>query len=295
MKNQFVPALFDLLWATGFIGAKYAMPHAEPFWFLAVRFAIAGLMLTAFALLTGRRLPPTKTIRSAMIAGALIHGAYLACVFWAIRNGLPAGMSALIVGLQPILTTLLAGLLLGERTSPRHWFALAAGLAGVALVLWPKLTIASAGFNAATISASFLAVLSISAGTVWQKKTGGASDMVTGTALQYAGAVIVTLTLSLMFEKQQFDAAPELWFALAWLIVVLSIGAIFLLMMLIQRGSMNSVAALFYLVPVVTAVMAWLLFDEQLHPIQLIGMVIVAAAVWIATSQRRASRLRDSA
>jgi drug/metabolite transporter (DMT)-like permease len=294
MKNPAVPVLFVLLWATGFIGAKYAMPHAEPFWFLAVRFAIAGLMLGLFAAISGKPLPPRPAIINAMIAGALIHGAYLACVFWAIRNGLPAGMSALIVGLQPILTTLVAGMLLGERTTLRHWTALAAGLAGVALVLWPKLSIVSDGVNAATISASFLAVLSISAGTVWQKKTGGASDMVTGTAIQYGGAVLVTLALSLLFENQEFDSAPELWFAMAWLVIVLSIGAIFLLMILIQRGSMNAVATLFYLVPAVTAVMAWILFGEQLQPIQFAGMAIVAAAVWIAAAQPR-SLLRDSA
>ncbi len=203
-------------------------------------------------------------------------------------------MSALIVGLQPIVTTILASFLLHEKTSRRHWVALAAGLAGVALVLWPKLTTASEGFNTATISVSFLAVLSISAGTVWQKKTGGTSDMVTGTAIQYAGAVLFTLILSSLFEKQQFDSTPELWFALAWLVIVLSIGAIFLLMLLIQRGSMNSVAALFYLVPAVTAIMAWALFGEKLYPVQLVGMVIVAAAVWIATSQPR-SLLRANA
>jgi drug/metabolite transporter (DMT)-like permease len=289
-----IPALFVLLWATGFIGARYAMPHAEPFWFLAVRFAIAGVFLALYAAVSGRKMPDMTVIRNAAITGALVHGGYLACVFWAIRHGLPAGMSALIVGLQPILTALLAALVLHERAGPRHWAALAAGLAGVALVLWPKLAIASEGFNPATIAASFLAVLCISAGTVWQKKTGGASDMVTGAAFQYAGAGLVTLALSLLFETQRFDGAAELWFALAWLVIVLSIGAIILLMLLIQRGSMNSVAALFYLVPAVTAVMAWLLFGEQLAPIQLIGMAVVAAAVWIAASQPR-SRLRDSA
>lgn len=295
MRTLSAPVLFVLLWATGFIGARYAMPHAEPFWFLAVRFAIAGLLLGAFAVISGRPLPTRIAAANALVTGALIHGLYLACVFWAIRNGLPAGMSALIVGLQPIVTALLAGVLLGERATARHWAALAAGLVGVALVLWPKLSVLSAGVNAATIAASFLAVVAISAGTVWQKRTGGTSDMVTGAAIQYGGAVIVTLLLSLTFENQQFDATAELWFALAWLVIVLSIGAIFLLMMLIQRGSMNSVAALFYLVPAVTAVMAWMLFDEQLQPIQLIGMAIVAAAVWIATAQRRVSLLRDSA
>ena len=295
MNIPAAPALFVLLWATGFIGAKYAMPHAEPFWFLAVRFGIAGLCLAGFARITGRRFPSGATLVNAMIAGALIHGVYLACVFWAIRNGLPAGMSALIVGLQPILTTLLAGLILKEKTGVRHWTALAAGLAGVALVLWPKLAVASVGVNPATITASFAAVLAISSGTVWQKKTGGAGDMVTGAALQYAGAVLVTLFLSLLFETQKFDAAAELWLALAWLVIVLSIGAIFLLMLLIRRRSMSSVAALFYLVPAVTAIMAWLLFDEQLHAIQIAGMIVVAAAVWIATAQRRDSRLRESA
>ena len=295
MNIPAAPALFVLLWATGFIGAKYAMPHAEPFWFLAVRFGIAGLCLAGFALVTGRRIPARAVIVNAMIAGAMIHGVYLACVFWAIRNGLPAGMSALIVGLQPILTTLLAGLILKEKTGVRHWTALAAGLAGVALVLWPKLAIASVGVNPATITASFAAVLAISSGTVWQKKTGGAGDMVTGAALQYAGAVLVTLFLSLLFETQKFDAAAELWLALAWLVIVLSIGAIFLLMLLIRRGSMSSVAALFYLVPAVTAIMAWLLFDEQLQAIQIAGMIVVAGAVWIATAQRRDSRLRESA
>ena len=295
MRTLSAPVLFVLLWATGFIGARYAMPHAEPFWFLAVRFAIAGLLLGAFAVISGRPLPTRIAAANALVTGALIHGLYLACVFWAIRNGLPAGMSALIVGLQPIVTALLAGVLLGERATARHWAALAAGLVGVALVLWPKLSVLSAGVNAATIAASFLAVVAISAGTVWQKRTGGTSDMVTGAAIQYGGAVIVSLLLSLTFENQQFDATAELWFALAWLVIVLSIGAIFLLMMLIQRGSMNSVAALFYLVPAVTAVMAWMLFDEQLQPIQLIGMAIVAAAVWIATAQRRVSLLRDSA
>jgi drug/metabolite transporter (DMT)-like permease len=162
------------------------------------------------------------------------------------------------------------------------------------MVLWPKLVFVSEGFNAATISASFLAVLAISAGTVWQKKTGSASDLVTGTALQYAGATVVTGLLSLSLETQQFDSTLQLWLALAWSVVILSIGAIFLLMLLIRDGSMNRVGALFYLVPAVTALMAWALFGETLTVMQLAGMVIVAGAVWIAAGQRRAIRLRDS-
>jgi drug/metabolite transporter (DMT)-like permease len=295
MFIRIMPMLFVVLWATGFIGAKYAMPHAEPFWFLAVRFAIAGFILAAFAMLARRSWPPATASLHAVIAGSLVHGIYLACVFWAIRNGLPAGMSALIVGLQPIMTAILAASLISEQADRRHWFALAAGLAGVVMVLSPKLALGSEGINAATISASFVAVLAISAGTVWQKKNGGASDLVTSTALQYAGAATVTGLLSLLFETQQFRSTPQLWFALAWLVLVLSIGAIFLLMLLIRDGSMNRVSALFYLVPAVTALMAWALFGETLTVLQLAGMAVVAGAVWIAAGQRRDSRLRDSA
>jgi drug/metabolite transporter (DMT)-like permease len=283
---RFIPIVFVLLWATGFIGARYAMPHAEPFWFLALRFAIAGSLLAAFTLARRRSFPNLNQIINAMFAGALIHGAYLSCVFWAIRNGLPAGMSALIIGLQPIITTLLAGQFLGTVTSARHWAALGFGLVGVMLVLWPKLEITTPGFNAETITASFAAVVFISAGTIWQKRVDTGTDLITGTAWQYAGAVLLTGILSALFETQSFDNSAELWFAMAWAVGVLSIGAICLLMILIRDGAINSVAALFYLVPAVTAIMANILFDEQLHGIQIAGMVLVAGAVWIATSQR---------
>jgi drug/metabolite transporter (DMT)-like permease len=292
--TDIIPISFVLLWATGFIGARYAMPHAEPFWFLALRFMIAGAILAAFALATHRAMPSPRQVRNAMVAGALIHGAYLACVFWAIRNGLPAGMSALIIGLQPIITTLLAGQFLGAATNWRHWSGLVLGLTGVCFVLWPKLGIPTHGFNVHTISASFAAVFFISSGTVWQKRVDTGSDLVFGTAWQYAGAVLLTATLSLVFENQIFDNSAELWLAMAWSVVVLSIGAIFLLMMLIRDGVINSVAALFYLVPAVTAIMANVLFDEQLHGIQFVGIALVAGAVWIASSQRF-NRARASA
>ncbi len=286
--------LFVILWATGFIGARYAMPHSEPFWFLALRFAIAGALLLAFSAVTRRPFPNQKQALNAIFAGVLIHGAYLSCVFWAIKHGMPAGMSALIIGLQPIITTLLAGLFLGSTTNARHWAGLGVGLVGVVLVLWPKFAIASVGFNTATITASLAAVVFISAGTVWQKRVDTGSDLITGTAWQYAGAVILTGLLSMFFETQKFDNSTELWFAMAWAVGVLSIGAICLLMVLIRDGAINSVAALFYLVPAVTAVIANILFDEQLHGIQIAGMVLVAAAVWVATSQRF-SRARASA
>ena len=293
--EQLFPALFVLLWATGFIGARYAMPHAEPFFFLMFRFAIAGAGLAIFAMFRASRFPNRTQAINGMIGGALIHGVYLSGVFWAIRNGLPAGMSALIVGLQPIMTTLLANAVLNERTTPQLWSGLLIGLAGVTMVLWPKLSIHASGVNTTTISVLFLAVAAISSGTVWQKRVDTGSDLVTSTVWQYAGATALTAILTLLFEHQQFDAAGELWFALAWLVIVLSIGAVFLLLILIRDGAVNKVASLFYLVPAVTALMAWLLFGEELHGIQYPGMLLVAAAVWIATSQRFASLRRDSA
>ncbi len=293
MAIKLIPVLFVLLWATGFIGARYAMPYAEPFYFLLIRFAIAGFMLATFALLTKRQFPGGKTAFHAMITGALIHGAYLSAVFWAIHNGLPAGMSALIVGIQPILTTLLAGAVLKEKIFPRHWFGLVLGLAGVALVLLPKLHLGAVGISTATIAVSFVAVFCVSAGTIWQKRTGTATDIVTGTAFQYAGACIVTGILTMAFEHQRFEQNVELYFALGWLVIVLSIGAIFLLMRLIRDGAVNSIASLFYLIPAVTAIMANVLFAEELHGIQYVGMVLVAAAVWVSNRQfvtlRRAS------
>jgi drug/metabolite transporter (DMT)-like permease len=281
------PALFVLLWATGFIGARYAMPWCEPFLFLAARFAIAGAIIAAIAVISGIGWPSRETALHAAISGSLIHGVYLGAVFWAIRNGLPAGMSALIVGIQPLLTALLAGAALNERVTSRHWAGLITGLAGIALVLSPKLGFAGQGVNAATLSASGLAVLAVSAGTIWQKRFVTGTDLRGSTALQYLGAFIVVAPLSLLFESQEYTITSELAFAMIWLVAVLSIGAIFLLMMLIRDGAVSKVASLFYLVPAVTAVMAWALFDETLNTLQIVGMVVTAFGVALATAQPR--------
>lgn len=293
-QTKFVPIAFVLLWATGFISARYAMPHAEPFVFLSIRFAFAGAILALFARITKRRSATSQEAINSILIGTLIHGAYLACVFWAIHNGMPAGMSALIIGLQPILTTLLAGQFLGSTTSWRHWCGLGVGMLGVFLVLWPKLSMTTAGFTGTTIAVSCAAVIFVSAGTIWQKRANTGPDLVVSTAWQYLGALILTGALSFWFERQVFDNSAELWFAMAWAVGVLSIGAVYMLMVLIRDGAINTTAALFYLVPAVTAIMANLLFDEQLSGVQLIGMALVAGAVWITTTQRF-SRERASA
>ncbi|MEO5324826.1 DMT family transporter [Mesorhizobium sp. CC13] len=282
--KRLIPATFVLLWATGFIGARYAMPWAEPFTFLAVRFAIAALILGGIMLAIGSRPLPRRAALNAMLIGMLLHGIYLGGVFWAIRHGLPAGLSALIAGLQPLVTALLAGAVLGEEIRPRHWLGLAVGFVGVVIVLSPKLG-SIGGVTWQTLTASLIAMAGISAGTIWQKRAGTSGDLVTGTFWQYVGAGVLTTLASFAFETQQMTVNGELIFALAWLVFVLSIGAIFLLMVMIRDGAMSKVASLFYLVPAVTAVIAWLLFGEQLSLLQLLGMAIATLGVGLATAQ----------
>lgn len=286
--SNLAPALFVLLWATGFIGARYAMPWSEPFGFLSVRSVIAFLILAAILPVAASRRPISRNeAMHAMIAGILMHGTYLGGVFWAIKNGLPAGLSALIVGLQPLITAMMAGLFLGERILPRHWVGLVVGFAGVAIVLAPKLGDIGGGVTAATLGAAVIAVTGMAAGTIWQKRFVSGVDLVRGALYQYLGAGIFTGVIALAFETGTFTVTGELVFAFAWLVLVLSIGAIFLLMYLIRQGEVSKVASLFYLVPAVTAVLAWLLFGEELSLVQIGGMAVATLGVGLATAQPR--------
>jgi drug/metabolite transporter (DMT)-like permease len=285
-RKAVIPALFVILWPTGFIGARYAMPWAEPFTFLAVRFALAGAVLAAIGLLaSGPRLRPRAVLWSVLI-GALLHGVYLGGVFWAVRQGLPAGLSALIAGLQPLLTTMLAGLFLGEAVLLRHWTGLVAGFAGVVAVLAPKL---GTGLDAVTpgmLAAAFAALAGICVGSILQKRHGPGDNLVAGTAWQYAGAALLMAAGSAALETRTIVLTGELVLVLLWSVFVLSVGAIFLLMLMIREGAMAKVSALFYLVPAVTAAMAWALFGETLTPVQLGGMALASFGVALATSGR---------
>jgi drug/metabolite transporter (DMT)-like permease len=281
--TRLVPPLFVLLWATGFIGARYAMPWAEPFTFLAARFLIAAALLAVFLIV--RR--PTKTSLAgalhAMLAGVLMHGVYLGGVFWAIHHGMPAGISALIVGLQPLITAVMARPMLGEKILRRHWLGLGLGFIGVVVVLWPKFA-SIGGVTPATLAAAVVAVAGMSLGTILQKRFGDANDPVTSATYQYLGATALMATGAFAFETRTVTLNGELIFALAWLVLVLSIGAIFLLMYMIRRGEMSKVASLFYLVPAVTAVIAWVLFGESLSPLQIAGMALTTFGVGLATT-----------
>lgn len=292
--KRFVPATFVVLWATGFIGARYAMPWAEPFTFLALRFLLAAVPLRLLMVALRSRRVGAREAFHGVIAGVLMHGVYLGGVFWAIHRGLPAGLSALIVGLQPLITAVIAGKLLKETILPRHWAGLVVGFAGVVIVLWPKLGLLGSGVTAATLAASVVSVFGMSLGTVWQKRFASGADLLAGTFWQYVGGTAAAALASLLFETQAVEFNGELLFALAWLVLVLSIGAIFLLMVMIREGAMAKVASLFYLVPATTALIAWILFGEELAPIQIAGMAIATFGVGLATAQAgtraRASR-----
>lgn len=283
--KRFIPASFVVLWATGFIGARYAMPWAEPFTFLAVRFVIAALLLAGLMLVLGSKRATRAEALHATVAGILMHGVYLGAVFWAIHRGMPAGLSALIVGLQPLITAVLAGKFLGEAILPRHWAGLAVGLIGVVIVLWPKLGALGGGVTPETLTASLVSVLGMSAGTIWQKRYASGGDLVAATMWQYVGGGALMILASLALETHTVVINGELIFAMAWLVLVLSIGAIFLLMVMIRDGEMSKVASLFYLVPAVTAVIAWALFGEQLNLMQIVGMAIATLGVGLATAR----------
>ena len=280
MLSRIAPALFVLLWSTGFIGTKLGAGGAEPFTFISIRFALALALLIPFGVAVGGRRLSMGERWHAMIVGALLNAAYISGVMWAMRAGMAANVSALIVSLQPVLTAVLAGLFLGEVISRVNWLGVALGLAGTALVVAPKLTAAaSAGITPATLFSATLALFAITIGTIYQKRYAGGVELLAGAIWQYIGALAVVGPLALMFETRQVDWTPALLGALAWLVIVLSIGAMGLLMMLIRENAVSRTSALFYLVPGVTAVMSFLMFGEQLSAVQLAGLVLVSIAV----------------
>jgi drug/metabolite transporter (DMT)-like permease len=297
---RLAPLLFVLMWSTGFIGSKLGAADAEPFTFLSLRFLFVLLVLLPVAVMSGRIAGNWTERRHAAIAGALIHGGYLGGVFWAIRHGMPAGVAALIVSLQPLSTSLLAGPLLGEKLSTRHWLGLALGLAGALLILGPKLEISghglASGINLATIAATVTALLTITLGTLYQKQFATGIGLLEGAVWQYAGALAIIGLAALLFENRTVNWSPRFVFALGWLVIVLSIGAISLLMLLIRHHAVSGVSGLFYLVPACTAVLAYLIFDERLSPVQLAGMAMAIAAVGLITVLKPGpARPRDAA
>ncbi|MFP5392739.1 MAG: DMT family transporter [Gammaproteobacteria bacterium] len=281
-----IPVFFVLLWSTGFIVAKFGLPYAPPLTFLLLRCAGALLFLVP-AVLIWKAPWPHGRIRHVAFAGLLLQAGYLGGVWCAIKVGMPAGLCALIVGMQPILTAASAGLI-GERVRPFQWLGLAFGLGGVALVVYAKITLV--GLSAAAVAYAVFALLSITVGTLYQKRFCGQFDLRTGTVIQYGTSVLVLLPLAVLLEglTPAFDAiawSPRFFGAWLWSVLALSIGAIFLLFKLIQRSDATQVTSLLYLTPPTTAVMAWLMFGESFNLLGLAGMVLAVAGVFFVTKK----------
>jgi len=275
---RLMPGLFVLLWSTGFIGAKYGLPYAEPLTFLLIRLGLVAVVLALVALASRAPWPKDwATAGRIALAGLLVHGVYLSGVFLAIAHGLPAGVTALVVGIQPLLTAALSGPLLGERVSGRQWGGLLLGLAGVGLVVREKLSIDAE--HLIGIGYAVAALIGITLGTLYQKRHGGGMDLRSGTAIQYAATALVLAVAAPLTETMQVQWTGEFLFALLWLSFVLSVGAIFLLFALIRRGAAAKVASLFYLTPPVTALVAWILFGEKLGVLALAGMAVAVCGV----------------
>ena len=275
------PMLFVLLWSTGFIGARFGLPYIEPMTFLAVRMVFVVLIMATIALVArihGHvRWPRGPEIGHSLVAGALVHGLYLGGVFTAISQGVPAGISALIPGLQPILTSTIANRFMGERVTRLQWLGLVLGLIGVALVLHDR-AIVDAGSTVGWI-ASFGSLFGITFGTLYQKRYCGRIDWRTGNLVQYAGAGALFAVGAFAFETREIHWSGELIFALAYLVFVLSLAGVGLMYWLIRRSAATGFASLFYLVPAATALMAFILFGEKLDALSIAGMVVCAAGV----------------
>ncbi|MDR5862477.1 DMT family transporter [Halomonas campisalis] len=281
-----MPLLFVALWSTGFIGAKFGLPHAEPFTFLFVRFVLTLMLLIPLVQLFNGGWPQGARLWAHIgVSGLLVHGAYLGGVFYGIYLGMPAGLAALLVGLQPLLTATLASPLLGERITATQWLGLALGLVGIGLVLGSKLDPGAAlfqGFGFGALASILAALGGITLGTLYQKRYCTGMPLLSGTVVQYLAAGSLLGLGALLFEERSIDWSPTFLLTLAWLVLVLSISAILLLMALIRRGEASRVASLFYLVPPVTALQAWWLFDERLPLAGLIGMAVTIVGVVLA-------------
>ncbi|WP_184046573.1 DMT family transporter [Roseospira visakhapatnamensis] len=289
-----MPAVFVLLWSTGFIGARLVLPYSEPLTFLALRFALTTVIFLPLVWWSRARWPSTPAQAGhAAVSGLLLHGVYLGGVFSAIEAGMPAGIAALIVGLQPLVTALAVGPLLGERVSARQWLGLVLGFGGVAMVLGDRLAPSAdllfEGFGLGAVLATGAALLGITAGTLYQKRFCGGLDPRPGAVIQFSAATVAMGALALLTGEDGTIAwTAEFLFGLAWLVVVLSVGAVTLLMVMIRMGEAARVASLFYLVPPVTALVAWALFNETLGTLALTGMgVAVLGVLLVIRSGRR--------
>jgi drug/metabolite transporter (DMT)-like permease len=284
--TKVIPGVFVLLWSTGWIVARYASIDAGVLTFLLFRYAIAAILLALFALASGAAWPTSKRDWGhALFSGVLIHALYLGCIWWAIAHGVPASISALLASLQPILTAMLAPRLAGERIGPLQWAGISLGLLGLLFVLGPKLaSLDPAELQPVSwlLAINALGMIALTFGTFYQKRNLRSGDLRSVAALQFVGALVVTIPFAVFLEGLRIEFTLNTILSLAWSVGAISIVSIALLLWLIRTGEVSRSAQLIYLVPPAATLQAFLLFGESLGPLQIFGMIVTTLGVAIA-------------
>ncbi|WP_417411003.1 DMT family transporter [Hoeflea sp.] len=289
--DRIAPALFVLLWSTGWIVAKYASPHADPLTFLSLRFMLAAVLFAVITLASSAAWPSTRAgWGHAVLSGVFLHGIYLGGVWWAISQGVPSSVSGLIAALQPLLTALAAPLIVGERLTVPQKLGVLLGFAGLSVAILPRLM----ALDTSTLQIALLPLLvnvfamaSVTAGTIYQKRYLQQGDLRAIAALQYVGGFLVVLPVALLIEPMRVEWNIEFALAMAWSVLGLSLVSIMLLLYLIRRGQVSRAASLTYLVPPAVAIESWFLFGEALTIPMIIGTVIVVCGVWLTNRKTR--------
>ena len=285
---RFVPAAFVVLWSSGWIAAGFAAPYSEPLTFLSARYAIAAAMLWLACTALAVTWPRGHHIGHAMICGVLLQGLYLTGVWWSVMHGLPVAISGLISALQPIFTAMLAPWLLGETITRRQWTGVGLGFLGIVMVLSPalaRLPVDQLNSMLGLLAVNMLGMVSVTAGTFYQKRFVVDGDVRAITTLQNAGALAATLPLALMTESLRITWNLQIVLTMAWAVLGMSIGAVALLSLLIRHGAVSKAAALIYLMPPMVAFEAFLFLGETLTPPQMLGMAVTVVGVWLAVSR----------
>lgn len=271
------PWIFIVIWASGYVVAEYGLPYAEPLTFLSIRFLLIVAMMLGLAWIARAPWPRGRAAGHIAVAGLGLQAGYLSGVWGAVELGMPAGVIALIVNTQPILTAF-AGPLIGERVTGRQWVGLALGFGGVALVV--EHNVAADGLSLASIALALMALVSMTAGTLYQKRFCPSFDLRTGQAIQFSASLVILIPLALLIETQEIDGNARFWGAMAWSVLVLTGGGISLLYLMLRHGEATTVTSYLYLVPPITALIAWIVVGTPVTAVALTGMVIAALGVW---------------
>ena len=281
--GRLAPALFVLLWSTGWVVAKYAGLFADPLTFLVLRYSAAVLLFYLVCRIAGVAWPKSRAaILHAIVSGMFLHGLYLGMVWWAIGQGVPAALSGIIAGLQPLMTGIAAALLVGEALTGGQRLGLVLGFAGIAIAVLPNvLALDSGSIPLHAVAINVLAMACVTVGTIYQKRFLREGDLRAVATLQYVGALIVTVPAALVLEDLRVDWGVELFAALAWSVLGISMGAVALLLYLIRRGDVSKAASLIYLVPPLAALEAALMFGERLTVPMIVGTIVVVIGVYL--------------